>query len=100
MSKIQSYDWIFLITNIYFIGDTLKKLCIFIILILILTISIVDANVYRNDMSLIGKVIYLDAGHGGPDPGTVYKNIYEKDINSANKILPKVFIRVKKIQSL
>ena len=32
-------------------------------------------------MTLVSKVIYLDAGHGGPDPGTIYKNIYEKDIN-------------------
>lgn len=32
-------------------------------------------------MVLLGKVIYLDAGHGGPDPGTIYKKIYEKDIN-------------------
>ena len=23
----------------------------------------------------------MDAGHGGLDPGTIYKNIYEKDIN-------------------
>ena len=32
-------------------------------------------------MELIGKVIYIDPGHGGLDPGTIYKNIYEKDIN-------------------
>lgn len=32
-------------------------------------------------MSLIGKVIYIDPGHGGKDPGTIYKNIYEKNIN-------------------
>ena len=27
------------------------------------------------------KVIYIDPGHGGVDPGTIYKSIYEKDIN-------------------
>ena len=32
-------------------------------------------------LPLLGKVIYLDSGHGGKDPGTVYKDIYEKDIN-------------------
>ena len=32
-------------------------------------------------LPLFGKVIYLDAGHGGSDPGALYKNIYEKDIN-------------------
>ena len=35
----------------------------------------------NNELELFGKVIYLDAGHGGLDPGTIYKNIYEKDIN-------------------
>lgn len=34
-----------------------------------------------NDYSLIGKIIYLDAGHGGIDSGAVYGDIYEKDIN-------------------
>lgn len=33
------------------------------------------------DMPLVGKIIYLDAGHGGIDPGAVYKDIEEKDIN-------------------
>ncbi|MEG0138382.1 MAG: N-acetylmuramoyl-L-alanine amidase [Bacilli bacterium] len=31
----------------------------------------------------MGKVIYLDPGHGGMDPGAMYKNIMEKDINLA-----------------
>ena len=30
---------------------------------------------------LYQKTIFLDAGHGGPDSGALYKNIYEKDIN-------------------
>lgn len=30
---------------------------------------------------LLGKVIYLDPGHGGLDGGAQYKDIYEKDIN-------------------
>ena len=30
---------------------------------------------------LSGKVVVLDAGHGGVDPGTVVGDIYEKDIN-------------------
>jgi len=32
-------------------------------------------------MPLLGKVIYLDPGHGGLDGGAQYKDIYEKDIN-------------------
>lgn len=38
---------------------------------------------FQNDMPLLGKVIYLDAGHGGADPGALYKSIKEKDINLA-----------------
>lgn len=32
-------------------------------------------------LPLLGKVIYIDPGHGGLDPGTVYQDIYEKNIN-------------------
>ena len=42
----------------------------------------------KAELPLQGKVIVLDAGHGGLDPGTIYKDIYEKDINlSITKIL-------------
>ena len=58
-----------------------KVYSIFLLVILICTISFVKANTNKSEMTLLGKVIYLDAGHGGPDPGTIYKNIYEKDIN-------------------
>lgn len=33
------------------------------------------------NLPLHKKTIYLDSGHGGKDPGSTYKNIYEKDIN-------------------
>ena len=36
---------------------------------------------YVEELPLLGKVIYIDPGHGGPDPGAMYKDIYEKDIN-------------------
>ena len=35
----------------------------------------------QEDFPLLGKVIYLDPGHGGTDPGAEYKDIYEKNIN-------------------
>lgn len=38
-------------------------------------------KVNAEDLPLKEKIIYLDAGHGGTDPGALYKNIYEKDIN-------------------
>ena len=60
----------------------MKKIYYLALIVLsICAISLVDAKANRNNMRLLGKVIYLDAGHGGPDPGTIYKSIYEKDIN-------------------
>lgn len=54
-----------------------KMLLLFIMLICIF--DRVDA--FINDIPLLGKVIYLDAGHGGKDPGAYYKDIYEEHIN-------------------
>lgn len=56
-----------------------KSLIIIMFFIFAFSISKVYANV--NDFSLLGKVIYLDAGHGGIDVGAEAKNIKEKDIN-------------------
>ena len=56
------------------------KLTIFICMILcIVSISKVYAKI--NNYNLLGKIIYLDPGHGGRDSGAIYQNIYEKDIN-------------------
>ena len=55
-----------------------------LIIIICLFISIFSiSKVYAliNDYSLLGKVIYIDPGHGGIDSGTTYKKILEKDIN-------------------
>lgn len=60
----------------------MKKITIiFLLVILILTFNIVSAKNNKKKLELIGKVVYIDPGHGGLDPGTIYKNIYEKDIN-------------------
>lgn len=56
----------------------MKKL--FALVLLILNISIIS-YVKGENLDLIGKVIYIDPGHGGIDPGATYKDIYEKDIN-------------------
>lgn len=37
--------------------------------------------VCADELSLLGKIIYIDPGHGGRDPGAVYKDIRESDIN-------------------
>lgn len=53
-----------------------KLLLSFIIMFLLLFNLPVKA-----DLPLQGKVIVVDAGHGGKDPGTSYQEIFEKDIN-------------------
>lgn len=58
-----------------------KKYSLLVISIFILISSIffkVDA--INNDLPLFGRVIFVDPGHGGRDPGTSYGNIEEKDI--------------------
>ena len=56
-----------------------KMLIIFFLLLSIIGISKTYAII--NNYTLLGKVIYIDPGHGGIDSGTVYKKIYEKDLN-------------------
>jgi N-acetylmuramoyl-L-alanine amidase len=38
-------------------------------------------NAIVRDYSLLGKIIYLDAGHGGVDSGSVSNSFLEKDMN-------------------
>ena len=38
-------------------------------------------NAIVKDYSLLGKCIYIDAGHGGRDSGAISSNFYEKDMN-------------------
>ena len=33
------------------------------------------------NLPLLGKVIYLDPGHGGADPGALYGELYESNVN-------------------
>lgn len=59
---------------------------LFLLVVSICTFSFMKVN--SNSLPLLGKIVYLDAGHGGVDAGAVYKDIYEKDINlSIVKIL-------------
>lgn len=52
---------------------------LYIVCLLLLTTVIVFAKV--SDYKLSGKRIVIDVGHGGLDVGTIYRDIYEKDIN-------------------
>ncbi len=52
---------------------------LFLLIVMICTFSFL--KVRGEEMPLVGKIIYLDAGHGGVDAGATYKDILEKDIN-------------------
>lgn len=52
----------------------------YFIFLIILNILLIN-KVYSYKLPLLGKIIYLDAGHGGIDVGANYKDICEKNIN-------------------
>ena len=58
-----------------------KYYILFLFVISLCSFNFVSANKVEYNLELLGKVIYIDPGHGGKDPGTIYKDIYEKDIN-------------------
>ena len=55
---------------------------IYTLTIFVLSICIFGIiNTKAQELPLSNKIIYVDPGHGGIDPGTIYKDINEKDIN-------------------
>ncbi len=65
----------------------MKKLKIFLFILLLITILLINNNV-KALLPLSGKLIVIDIGHGGLDPGTISGTTYEKDINlSIGKLL-------------
>lgn len=59
----------------------LIKLTLLLLLFLIIIISIFNVNASTLTFPLLGKTIYLDAGHGGVDNGATVNNVHEKDLN-------------------
>lgn len=57
------------------------KLVIFISFLVLLCLGYKVKGFHVNELPLLSKVIYLDAGHGGIDPGANYKDILEKNLN-------------------
>ena len=55
----------------------------YLIIICFFVFSFSISKVYANilDLPLLGKTIYLDAGHGVKDAGAIVNNLKEKDIN-------------------
>lgn len=51
-----------------------------IIFFLIVTFTLSKVDAVHNDLPLLGRIIFVDPGHGGRDPGTSYEKIEEKDI--------------------
>lgn len=61
-----------------------EKYRIILLVLLILTIfsiNMVEAHKNMNNLPLLHKVITIDPGHGGRDPGTRYGKILEKNLN-------------------
>lgn len=56
-----------------------KVAVLFLFLLSLCSFHFVQAS--NNTLPLLGKVIYIDPGHGGSDPGAVYKDIEEATIN-------------------
>ena len=72
----------------------MKKYYLKVYILFCLTLFIFVGNNVEASLPLSGKLIVVDAGHGAQDPGTMYKNIYEKDINlSISKYLEEELIR-------
>lgn len=56
-----------------------KIILLFLLIVGIYSFSFVQAA--ENNLDLFGKVIYIDPGHGGIDPGAIYKDMKESEIN-------------------
>lgn len=60
----------------------LKEKILILCLFLILVVGIGKTNALLiSEFPLLNKIIYIDPGHGGVDPGAVYKELKESDIN-------------------
>lgn len=61
----------------------MKKHFKYLIIIILLISAIFINTTVQALMPLSGKIIIIDPGHGGADPGTISNNTYESNINLA-----------------
>lgn len=59
----------------------MKKSVFLICIIISLIFTLAFKSYTINNFPLFGKLIVLDPGHGGLDPGSLFKDQYEKDYN-------------------
>lgn len=52
----------------------------FLLILMVLFYSFPKVSAFSEDLPLLGRVIFVDPGHGGRDPGTMYGKMLEKDI--------------------
>ena len=72
----------------------MRKYLIFCLFTLISGIILFTGINVHASLSLVGKIIVVDIGHGGKDPGTMVNDIYEKDLNlQISKKLQKELIK-------
>ena len=58
-----------------------KLLIVSLFIFSIYSLHIVKAKEEEAKLTLLGKIIYIDPGHGGIDPGAISKTITEKELN-------------------
>lgn len=59
----------------------MKKYVLFIFIFFLILVSFIT-NLSAKDQNILkNKIILLDIGHGNKDPGTVYGDVYEKNLN-------------------
>lgn len=59
----------------------MKKYLSVVFIMFSFLVSILDVIKVSAFLPLSGKIIVIDPGHGGADPGTSYKDVFEKDLN-------------------
>lgn len=57
-----------------------KYILLVLVLFFVCMLTFYKVDAIHYDLPLLGRVIFVDPGHGGRDPGTSYGNILEKDI--------------------
>lgn len=67
-----------------------KIICLAVLIVSLISLNIVKAQII--ELPLLNKVIYLDPGHGGLDPGAMYKELREATLTLeiSNKLRKKL----------